>query len=294
MAAMSRLSRAELQSLMGLISHRSVRGMAGAAQAAVDVGDWSLPIPLVEDLQKHNQGRGPQWVFLGCPGVGKGTYASRLSKLLDVPHIAMGDLVRNELKGSSPLSRQMSDTMKAGKLLPDKVIFSILSRRLEEGLAAGEKGFILDGFPRTMRQAEILEDVTEVDLVVNLKLREDVLISKCLGRRICSQCGGNFNLAKIDVKGEDGAPNIFMPPLLPPPSCASKMTIRADDTDEVVRARLRVYHEESAPVEDFYRIRGKLLDFNVGGGIRETWPNLLEALNLTHKAKEAFQQKLVA
>lgn len=91
---------------------------------------------------------------------------------------------------------------------------------------------------------EVLEDVTEIDLVVNLRLREDVLISKCLGRRICSQCGGNFNLAKIDVKGEDGAPSIFMPPLLPPPSCASKMTIRADDTDEVVRARLRVYHEE--------------------------------------------------
>ncbi|KAL2614132.1 hypothetical protein R1flu_025824 [Riccia fluitans] len=295
MAAVSRLSRAGLQSLVGSTMRRPIRGMAGAAQAAMDVEVWSLPMPSVEDVQKQDDGRGPQWVFLGCPGVGKGTYASRLSKLLDVPHIAMGNLVRNELKGSSPLSKQLSDAMEAGKLLPDEIIFNLLSRRLEQGLAVGEKGFILDGFPRTISQAEVLEDVTEIDLVVNLKLREDVLISKCLGRRICSQCGGNFNLAKIDIKGEDGAPNIFMPPLLPPPSCASKMTVRADDTDEVVRARLRVYQEESAPVEEFYRSRGKLLDFNVGGGIPETWPNLLTALNLTEKANEqGVQRKLVA
>ncbi|KAL2611959.1 hypothetical protein R1flu_023651 [Riccia fluitans] len=256
MAAVSRLSRAGLQSLVGsIIKHRPVRGMGGAAHAAMDVEVWSLPVPSVDDVQKQNESRGPQWVFLGCPGVGKGTYASRLSKLLDVPHIAMGDLVRNELKGSSPLSKQLLDAMKAGKLLPDEVIFNLLSRRLEQGLAAGEKGFILDGFPRTITQAEVLEDVVDIDLVVNLKLQQDVLISKCLGRRICSQCGGNFNLAKIDFKGEDGAPNIFMPPLLPPPSCASKMTVRADDTDEVVRARLRVYQEESAPVEEFYLSR---------------------------------------
>lgn len=91
---------------------------------------------------------------------------------------------------------------------------------------------------------EILEDVAEMDLVVNLKLREDALIAKCLGRRICSQCGGNFNVARIDFEESAGSPRIFMPPLLPPPSCASKMTIRPDDTEEVVRARLRVYNEE--------------------------------------------------
>lgn len=91
---------------------------------------------------------------------------------------------------------------------------------------------------------EIMDEVANIDLVVNLKLREDVLVTKCLGRRICSQCGGNFNVASIDVDGYDSVPRIFMPPLLPPPSCASKMTTRADDTEEVVRARLRVYYEE--------------------------------------------------
>lgn len=90
----------------------------------------------------------------------------------------------------------------------------------------------------------VLEEITEINLVVNLKLREDVLIAKCLGRRICSDCGGNFNLAKIDVEGTNGEPRILMPPLLPPPACSDKMTLRVDDTDEVVRTRLRVYHDE--------------------------------------------------
>ena len=90
---------------------------------------------------------------------------------------------------------------------------------------------------------EILEGVTDIDLVINLKLREDALLAKCLGRRICSECHGNFNIACIDIKGEDGKPGIYMPPLLPPPQCASKLITRSDDTEEVVKERLRVYNE---------------------------------------------------
>lgn len=90
---------------------------------------------------------------------------------------------------------------------------------------------------------EILEGVTDIDLVINLKLREDVLLAKCLGRRICSECGGNFNIACIDIKGEDGKPGIYMPPLDPPPHCVSKLITRSDDIEEVVKERLRVYNE---------------------------------------------------
>lgn len=86
--------------------------------------------------------------------------------------------------------------------------------------------------------------MTDIDLVINLKLREDVLVEKCLGRRICSQCGGNFNLASIDVKGENGQPGINMAPLLPPAHCMSKLITRADDTEEVVKERLRIYDEK--------------------------------------------------
>ncbi|CAJ1968439.1 unnamed protein product [Sphenostylis stenocarpa] len=221
-----------------------------------------------------------QWVFLGCPGVGKGTYASRLSNLLAVPHIATGDLVRDELASSGPFSSKLSDIVNQGQLVSDEIIISLLSKRLGAGEAKGELGFILDGFPRTIKQAEILEGVTDIDLVINLKLREDVLLEKCLGRRICNQCGGNFNVASIDIKAENGSPGIIMAPLLPPVNCMSKLITRSDDTEAVVKERLRIYHEMTQPVEEFYRSRGKLLEFNLPGGIPESWPKLLQVLNL--------------
>ncbi|KAH0889613.1 hypothetical protein HID58_052042 [Brassica napus] len=260
--------------------------------------------------------RNVQWVFLGCPGVGKGTYASRLSTLLGVPHIATGDLVREELASSGPLSRQvpsllsfhfhlmnlsplcrvsvslvmvlsstftlmqLSEIVNQGKLVSDEIIVNLLSERLEAGEAKGESGFILDGFPRTMRQAEILGDVTDIDLVVNLKLPEEVLVDKCLGRRTCNQCGKGFNVAHINLKGENGKPTISMDPLLPPPRCMSKLITRADDTEEVVKARLRIYNETSQPLEEYYRSKGKLMEFDLPGGIPESWPRLLEALRL--------------
>ncbi|KAL3536325.1 hypothetical protein ACH5RR_004786 [Cinchona calisaya] len=226
------------------------------------------------------KGRNVQWVFLGCPGVGKGTYASRLSTLLSVPHIATGDLVREELNSGSNLGKQLADIVNQGKLVSDEIIISLLSKRLEAGEGKGESGFILDGFPRTVRQAEILDEVTNIDLVVNLKLPERVLIEKCLGRRICNQCGKNFNVASINVKGENGSPGISMAPLLPPPQCVSKLITRADDTEDVVKERLRIYNDKSQPVEDFYRGQGKLLEFDLPGGIPVSWPKLLEVLNL--------------
>ncbi|CAK9315145.1 unnamed protein product [Citrullus colocynthis] len=234
--------------------------------------------------------RNVQWVFLGCPGVGKGTYASRLSSLLGVPHIATGDLVREELSSSGPLASQLAEIVSQGKLVSDEIIFDLLSKRLRAGEAKGESGFILDGFPRTIRQAEILEGVTDIDLVVNLKLREEALLAKCLGRRICSECGGNYNISCIDIKDEEGRPELYMAPLLPPPNCASKLITRSDDTEAVVKERLRIYKELSQPVEDFYRSRGKLLEFDLPGGIPESWPKLLQALNLedlNHKQSAA-------
>ncbi|GMH26412.1 hypothetical protein Nepgr_028255 [Nepenthes gracilis] len=240
-------------------------------------------------LRADNKSRNVQWVFLGCPGVGKGTYSSRLSTLLGVPHIATGDLVRQELSSSGPLSSQLAEIVNQGQLVSDEIIITLLSHRLEVGEAKGESGFILDGFPRTIRQAEILEGVTDIDLVVNLKLPEQALIEKCLGRRICSQCGENFNVASINIESENGKPGISMVPLLPPPHCASKLITRADDTEAVVKERIRVYNEMSQPLEEYYRSRGKLLEFDLPGGIPESWPKLLQALNL-----EENEEKLSA
>ncbi|XP_047327076.1 probable adenylate kinase 6, chloroplastic [Impatiens glandulifera] len=224
--------------------------------------------------------RNVQWVFLGCPGVGKGTYAGRLTKLLGVPHISTGDLVREELANRGALASQLEKIVNQGHLVSDEIIIDLLSKRLEAGESRGESGFILDGFPRTIRQAEILEGVTDIDLVINLKLREEALLAKCLGRRICSECGGNYNIACIDIKGENGSPGMYMAPLLPPSECTNKLITRSDDIEEVVKERLRVYNEMSLPLEDFYRCRGKLLEFDLPGGIPESWPKLLEALHL--------------
>ena len=142
--------------------------------------------------------------------------------------------------------------------------------------------------------------------MVNLKLPEEVLVDKCLGRRTCNQCGKGFNIAHINLKGENGKPGISMDPLLPPPQCMSKLITRADDTEEVVKARLRIYNEtvsplslslsivlpilamldalndcvQSQPLEEYYRSKGKLMEFDLPGGIPESWPRLLEALRL--------------
>ncbi|KAF8402789.1 hypothetical protein HHK36_010880 [Tetracentron sinense] len=283
MAALNRLLRASSSTTF---SSRTCmrRSLSSAAISETDSALSRKPLPLNRDPKNRNI----QWVFLGCPGVGKGTYASRLSNLLGVPHIATGDLVREELSSSGPLSQQLAEIVNQGKLVSDEIIIKLLSKRLEAGADKGESGFILDGFPRTVRQAEILEGVTNIDLAVNLKLREDVLLEKCLGRRICSQCGGNFNVASINIKGENGSPGICMDPLLPPPHCASKLITRSDDTEAVVKERLRIYNDLSRAVEEFYRSRGKLLEFDLPGGIPESWPKLLQALNLDdHEDKQS-------
>jgi len=266
---------------MGYSSLASQKASNPWGVAGMDRESWNRP------RKEDPKGRNMQWVFLGSPGVGKGTYASRLSRLLGIPHIATGDLLREELAQSGPSANELASIVNQGKLVPDDVIVNLLSMHLEKNALKGESGFILDGFPRTTRQAEILEQVTEIDLVINLRIREDVLLQKCLGRRICSQCGNNYNVASINIEAKDGHPAIYMAPLLPPPSCVSKLITRADDTEEVVKERLRVYHDKSRPVEEFYYSRGKLLEFELPGGIPESWPKLLAALNIEeHDSKQ--------
>ncbi|KAE7996891.1 hypothetical protein FH972_001573 [Carpinus fangiana] len=287
MAVLTRLwrARARASTPISSVAASTIRTLSSCsvANSGADLEAPSLlaqnPLPLRHGPKDRNV----QWVFLGCPGVGKGTYASRLSHLLRVPHIATGDLVREELSSSGPLASQLAEIVNQGKLVSDEIIINLLSKRLE----GGESGFILDGFPRTIRQAEILEGVTDIDLVVNLKLREEALLAKCLGRRTCSECGGNYNIACIDIKGENGSPGLYMAPLLPPPHCESKLITRADDTEEVVKERLRIYHDVTQPLEEFYRSRGKLLEFDLPGGIPESWPKLLQALNLDHNDKQS-------
>jgi adenylate kinase len=169
-----------------------------------------------------------------------------------------------------------------GQLLPDAMILDILKERVEKGAEKGEKGFLLDGFPRTVHQAKELETFADVTRVLNLGLREEILIEKCCARRKCRECGKGFNVADINYPGD---PPIVMPPLNPPPECADKMEQRKDDTEEIVRARLQVYKDQSIPVEHYYRERGLLTDFEITAGIPETMPKLLAViLDVVRKA----------
>jgi adenylate kinase family enzyme len=145
--------------------------------------------------------------LLGAPGVGKGTFASRLGPHFGIPAISTGDLIRAEIKTASTLGRQLKAITDAGRLVSDEVMSEILKKRLS--LADTARGFLLDGYPRRVTQAEALNRIQPLDAVVNIGLREDILINKISSRRVCEKCGANFNLANI----QDG--EINMPPLLP-------------------------------------------------------------------------------
>mmetsp|Transcript_42064 Transcript_42064/g.51003 ORF Transcript_42064/g.51003 Transcript_42064/m.51003 type:complete len:289 (-) Transcript_42064:195-1061(-) len=233
---------------------------------------------LVSEVERSQSlGENTNWIFLGPPGVGKGTYSKRLAKLVGVPHISTGDLVREEIKTGSELGTQMKEISSKGGLVPDSIILDILRKRLDAGKGT-EPGFLLDGFPRTASQAESLAHIADIKLVVNFGMREDVMIEKCCGRRVCTKCGTAYNIADIYRAPENGKPEIIMPPLNPPASCADTMEQRPDDTEEIVQARLDIYKRECGPVEDFYRAKGLLMDFEISGGIPETLPRLLDAV----------------
>lgn len=234
----------------------------------------------------------PAWVFLGPPGVGKGTYASRVAEWLSIPHVAAGDLVREEMKSGSALGREMAQIVNTGNLLSDEVVIRLLAKRLDRAQQEGELGVLLDGFPRTVGQARELIGLADVQLALNLQLREDVLVAKCLGRRACAKCGRGYNVADINVPADPqrGLPSIVMPPLNPPLECTAGgrcvLETRADDTGPVVLHRLQVYNEQAAPLEEFFRAQGLLRDFQIGGGIFDTMPLLQRLL-------EPFAERLL-
>ena len=172
----------------------------------------------------------------------------------------------------------MSEIVNSGHLLPDTMILRALSDRFHSAAGGGVTRFLLDGFPRSVPQAAALEEIADVQLALNLDLREEVLVEKCMGRRICSHCGKNYNIADIKLAAGNGRPAIIMPPLSPPLECADHLEQRSDDNEETIRRRLEVYNAGAKPVEDFYRYRGTLLDFEITAGIPETLPGLLDLL----------------
>lgn len=186
-------------------------------------------------------------VILGPPGSGKGTYASRLTSLLRIPHISTGDMVREEIRAQTEIGKIIKDYSDKGKLVPDEIIVNLLIRRLNETDA--KRGFILDGFPRTMSQAESLEEISGVDLVINLNVPDDVIIQRLSNRLVCKRCGAIYNRLTLKPK-IDGICDI----------CGGELYQREDDKPEVIQNRLNVYRRTTEPLIEYYRKKGLLRD----------------------------------
>lgn len=189
-------------------------------------------------------------IFLGPPGSGKGTYASRLSPILNVPHISTGDILRENVKRETELGRTASEYMEKGKLVPDKIIISMIKERISQEDC--RNGFILDGFPRTINQAKELDRITEIDAVINLAVPEDIIIKRLTARRVCEKCGAIYNILTLKPK-EEGICD----------RCGGRLIQRKDDTEEVIKKRLEVYKETAKPIIEFYENKKKLYDIEI-------------------------------
>eukprot|EP00921_Rhytidocystis_pertsovi_P013339 GHVQ01021567.1.p1 GENE.GHVQ01021567.1~~GHVQ01021567.1.p1 ORF type:complete len:230 (+),score=36.92 GHVQ01021567.1:94-783(+) len=206
-------------------------------------------------------------LFLGAPGAGKGTYASKLCKTWNIPHISTGDIIREEIRSGSTLGNEFMSYSNKGALVPDQLVVDIARKRLS--LPDAKVGYILDGFPRNVSQAEALKDISNPTLCVNIGLPDRFLIMKLAGRRVCSDCGKNYNVADIREGMYD------MPPLLPKPEDCDKckgqpkLYQRDDDAEGVVAERLRTYQAETAPLIEFYSNMGILVNFEVTKGIKD-------------------------
>lgn len=198
---------------------------------------------------------------MGAPGVGKGTQAALLRERLGVPHVSTGDMLRDAVRSGSPLGRRVQGVLEAGRLVSDDLMRELIAERL--GRADARRGFVLDGFPRTTEQVEILDEVlqrmgSEVDGVFLLTAPEEEIVRRLAGRRVCPRCSAVFHL---DTR----------PPASPGvcDECGSALAQRNDDTEEVIRDRLRVYAERTLPLTDIYRERGLLTLVDATGAPEE-------------------------
>jgi adenylate kinase len=184
-------------------------------------------------------------VLLGPPGAGKGTQAAMLVEKFGIPQISTGDMLRAAVKAQTPMGLKAKECMDSGALVSDEIVVGIVRDRLQEADCAN--GFILDGFPRTVPQADALKVVLgelgkELDSVVSLEVDTDALVERLTGRRTCGACGKGFHL-KFDPPGADGKCS----------ACGGELVHRDDDKEETIRNRMEVYHQQTAPLEDYYR-----------------------------------------
>ena len=209
-------------------------------------------------------------IFLGAPGAGKGTQAEVVSEHLSIPTISTGNIIREALKNGTETGLKAKAYMDAGQLVPDEVVIAIIKERL----AAGDcgKGFILDGFPRTVPQAEALDQMgIPIDRVIDIEVADEKIMKRLSDRRVCEKCGASYHLVYKPSKVEGVCDK-----------CGGKTVQRKDDHPDTVKDRLRVYHELTEPLKDYYEKVGKLV-------VVEGQEEVKDTTALTLKAVEAPQ-----
>ena len=205
-------------------------------------------------------------ILLGAPGAGKGTQADILCKELDIPTISTGNILRAAIKNGTPTGMKAKAYMDEGKLVPDEVIIGIITERVAEEDC--KNGYILDGVPRTIAQAEALEKAGIVfDDVVSIEISDEVIMERMSGRRVCEHCGASYHLVAVPPKQEGICDK-----------CGGKLVQRKDDAPETVKARLEVYHKETEPLKAFYAQRGLLKSVENQPSVAETSQAILHAL----------------
>ena len=205
-------------------------------------------------------------ILLGAPGAGKGTQAAILAKELSIPTISTGNILRAAVASGSELGKQAKACMESGALVSDEIIIGIIRDRLAEPDCAN--GYILDGVPRTIGQAEALEqNGITFDRVVSMEISDETIMERMSGRRVCPKCGASYHVVAVPPKQEGVCDE-----------CGSKLMTRKDDAPETVKSRLAVYHKETEPLKDFYKSRGVLYPVEDQGSVEATSAAILKVL----------------
>ncbi len=207
-------------------------------------------------------------IFLGAPGAGKGTQAEVISEHLGIPTISTGNIIREALKNGTETGLKAKSYMDAGQLVPDEIVIAIIKERLVKDDCA--KGFILDGFPRTVPQAEALDQMgIRIDRVIDIEVADEKIMARLSGRRVCEKCGASYHLNYKPSKVEGTCDK-----------CGGNTVQRKDDHPDTVKDRLHVYHEQTEPLKEYYQKTGKLV-------IVEGQEEVKDTTALTLKAVEA-------
>ena len=205
-------------------------------------------------------------ILLGAPGAGKGTQAAILAKELSIPTISTGNILRAAVASGSELGKQAKACMESGALVSDEIIIGIIRDRLAEPDCAN--GYILDGVPRTIPQAEALEENgIKFDHVVSMEIADETIMERMSGRRVCPKCGASYHITAVPPKKEGVCDE-----------CGSELITRKDDAPETVKSRLAVYHKETEPLKDFYKSRGVLYPVEDQGSVEATSAAILKVL----------------